>query len=233
VIDIVATSFWTNPDLRYTSLASARTGYTAEWVNRLKWGFKQHLPGNWKFVCLTNETDGFDGDVERIPFEGPPGWWNITQLMSPEITKGRMMFCGLDTVVVGDLGGIAALDHPFMLPNPVANRFNNGFCVWRQRAVRSLWDAYREWGVEPDPVEVPWRVAGKPSEMLFWIRTFGRPNIGRLGVDLAPHQVVSYKLQYRKKPGFYRRKARVVYFQGRLTPHLLMGEKWPNDVSSS
>jgi len=87
--------------------------YTPEWVTRLKSAVDKHLPGV-PFVCMTDmDVPG----VACLPLsEGWPGWWSKINLFQPGLFAGDVvLFMDLDTLVVGDLGPLAAFTKPFAM----------------------------------------------------------------------------------------------------------------------
>lgn len=83
--------------------------FDAEYVERLRDGVKKYL--GIRFVCLSD----VDVPCERIPLtQNLPGWWSKMELFRPDI-EGDIFYLDLDTVIVGDLRPVVALEGVRML----------------------------------------------------------------------------------------------------------------------
>ena len=112
--------------------------YGAEYVNHLFAGVRRNTRGRKvSFFCLTDDQDGIntnaageEEDVTIIPLNpkpfkssrrNPAGWWHKACLFNPTIKEqffqiaAKNVYIDLDTVVVGDLGGL--IDN-VKFPNP-------------------------------------------------------------------------------------------------------------------
>lgn len=88
------------------------TKYGPEYVNRLYAMVRRHLRGEFKFVCLTDRTDGIRAEVECLPIPPlalPPGipergWTKLTTFEADlHGLKGPALFLDLDVVIVDDI----------------------------------------------------------------------------------------------------------------------------------
>lgn len=91
------------------------TKYGPEYVNRLYAMVRRHLRGEFRFVCLTDRTEGIRPEVECFPIPslelpaGSPerGWTKLTtfstELVEGYGLKGTALFLDLDVVIVGDI----------------------------------------------------------------------------------------------------------------------------------
>lgn len=91
------------------------TKYGPEYVNRLYAMVRRHLRGDFRFVCLTDRTEGIRSEVECFPIPslelpaGSPerGWTKLTtfstELVESYGLKGTALFLDLDVVIVGDI----------------------------------------------------------------------------------------------------------------------------------
>ena len=80
--------------------------YTAEDVERLAAGVREHLPGA-RIVCLSD----CPVPVECIPLAHDwPGWWAKMELFRPELATHDWLYMDLDTIVTGSLAELAAID---------------------------------------------------------------------------------------------------------------------------
>lgn len=89
------------------------TLYPAEYVNVLYRACRAHISGDFRFVCLTNETEGLLPEVEvhPIPLFGLDDWhyyngaWPKIGVFSQDLygLQGRALFIDLDSVICGSL----------------------------------------------------------------------------------------------------------------------------------
>jgi len=88
------------------------TKYGPEYVNRLYGMVRRHLRGDFRFVCLTDRSDGIRPEVQCLPIpelalpEGIPerGWKKLTT-MGADLhgLQGTALFLDLDVVIVDDI----------------------------------------------------------------------------------------------------------------------------------
>ena len=104
------------------------TKYGADYVNRLYAMMRRHLPGNWRFVCLTDDPEGIHPEVGIIDISNSQyqGWWAKLALFDPQtpFADQTVLYLDLDTVVVGDMGFIADLKVGFYV---LEHAFNPGY----------------------------------------------------------------------------------------------------------
>ena len=93
------------------------TKYGCEYVNRLYEGVAKHLSGNFRFVCLTDNSSGIRRDVDIHPlpvtpfdedaFDAKKGGetWRKVGLFQPGLADldGDTLFLDLDIVITGSL----------------------------------------------------------------------------------------------------------------------------------
>ncbi len=111
------------------------TLYPAEYVNVLYNAVKRHLPGPFRFVCLTDDATGFDTGIESFPIPdiGLDEWhyyhgaWPKLSVFSHDLYRlsGRALFVDLDTVIMGDLSGFFALPGAFVALDSAPWRYKN------------------------------------------------------------------------------------------------------------
>ncbi len=102
--------------------------FPAVYVNVLHAACRRQLSGPFRFVCLTDRTEGLHSGIEalplpdlgRQPLDFPPGVWQKLSLFQRDLfgLTGRALFIDLDTVILsslepffempGDLIGVAA-----------------------------------------------------------------------------------------------------------------------------
>lgn len=163
--------------------------FDASWVRALRTGIEEHLPLPHRFVCLSDVPV----PCERIPLAHDfPGWWAKIEVFRLE---GRVLYVDLDTLPVGDLTPLASVDTDLALIrdlNPRLRRLQTGVMAFRGGArsyAAQLYEAFRD----------------RASDWLADYRSHARwvedhadePDILQ---DLAPGQIVSYKLDCRDAP---------------------------------
>jgi hypothetical protein len=89
------------------------TLYSADYVNVLYNASRRHLKAPFRFVCLTDNTDGIVEGVECFPIPDPGlgqsyygrGGWPKLLLHMPNLCglSGRCLFVDLDSVITGNL----------------------------------------------------------------------------------------------------------------------------------
>ena len=73
------------------------TGYTADYVNRMRAMLLRNLGEPFDFYCITEDPSGLDDEVRVItPPMDVPGWWNKMFLFSPEMPEGETLYLDLD-----------------------------------------------------------------------------------------------------------------------------------------
>lgn len=107
------------------------TKYGPAYVNVLHAMVERHLSPPFRFICLTDDTDGIEQNVECRPLPAielggtpPHHGWRKVSAFSPELhdLEGQVLFLDLDMVIVGSLD-------PFF-------DFPGRFCIienWTQR----------------------------------------------------------------------------------------------------
>jgi len=88
------------------------TKYGPEYVNRLYAMVRRHLRGEFRFVCLTDRSEGVRAEVECLPIPslalpaGIPerGWTKLTTFEADlHGLRGTALFLDLDVVIVDDI----------------------------------------------------------------------------------------------------------------------------------
>ena len=158
--------------------------YTPAWVARLKGMVGRHLQQPHRFVCMTDVADVPDA----LPLlDNWPGWWAKMELFR---LKGPVLYFDLDTLIIGDLGGIAAqaeaaeftVLRDFYAPE---SGIGSGMMAWGGDLSR-FYDAY---GEAPDLWQR--RSGGRGDQGT--IQAMASRSYLSFWQDEAPGQVVSYK----------------------------------------
>lgn len=113
------------------------TLYSAEYVNVLHNACKKHISGNFRFVCLTNEPDGLQANIEHYPIPDIGleerhyyhGAWPKIAVFSADLygLQGRALFIDLDTVIWG------AIDELFEVPGELVAIDNSTLVASRHK----------------------------------------------------------------------------------------------------
>ncbi len=103
------------------------TLYPAEYVNVLYRACRAHISGDFRFVCLTNETEGLLPEVESFPIPDIGlehrhyyhGAWPKLAVFSEQLygLSGRCLFIDLDTVIWGSLDALFDVPGPLVAIN--------------------------------------------------------------------------------------------------------------------
>lgn len=191
----VATMLW---NTNKHSQAFSRC-YNELWVMRLYCGFARNLTLPFRFVLFTDRPRELAPAVEQMPIATDPPTY--AAYIEPFRLNCPMILVGLDTVIIGNIDGLAqycltasqvALPRDPFQPSTVCN----GVALVPAGNRR----IYDEWHGEND---------------MEWLR--GQREIALIDA-LFPGQVVSYKGRVREK-GLG--DARIVYFHGAQKPHEL------------
>ena len=98
--------------------------YGPEYVNRLYGMVRRHLRGDFRFVCLTDRSDGVHEEVLCLPIPDlalPPGipergWTKLTTFAADlHGLKGTALFLDLDVVIVDDITPLFELPGEFLI----------------------------------------------------------------------------------------------------------------------
>ena len=112
--------------------------FSPEWAAKL-WGMvDRNIDRPYQFVCFSN----VDVPCKRIPLVHDwPGWWPIMEVFRPDLFKGKVLFLGLDVLIMKDLAPIIdytdtmAMLGAFHKKQGVSrkgeiHRFNTSVTVW-------------------------------------------------------------------------------------------------------
>jgi hypothetical protein len=187
--------------------------FDVEYVARLKAGVEANLRGPHRFVCLSSVAV----PCERIRLEHDwPGWWSKIELFR---LPPPVLCFDLDTMIVGDLGGIegCAKATPFIALRDFYREkgLGSGMMSWCI-GMSGLYDAF---AANPHHFMDRHRRGGDQLYIEESVRSV------RLWQDMLPGQVVSYKAHVQKGTkyrqtgdGTIPANARVVCFHGSPRP---------------
>lgn len=109
--------------------------YGPDYVNRLYSMVRRHLPGAWRFCCLTDDRSGLrpEAGIIDISSRDTRGWWAKLALFDPAtpIPDETVLYLDLDTVITGGLGFIADLRVGFhIFEHPDVASFNSSVMLF-------------------------------------------------------------------------------------------------------
>ncbi|MEQ8817354.1 MAG: tetratricopeptide repeat protein [Thalassobaculum sp.] len=198
-------------DLNALTVACVKHGtkYGPDYVNRLYAMVRRHLPGDWRFVCHTDDPSGLRPEVGVIDISrtGLRGWWTKLALFDPAtpIADRTVLYLDLDTVVVGDLRFIGELKVGFhIMEHPDAPGFNSSVMLFDRAFAAPLHRDFRQQDMDRLPGDQDWIEECMP------------------GIDTFPHGLAHV---YRglhpdlDSPGLARTGIRIVTFPTEPKPH--------------
>lgn len=208
------------------------TPYSSAYVNVLHRACRDHLAGDFRFVCLTDDAEGFDPGVEALPIPDigctpehyRRGAWPKVSVFSKPLhdLTGRALFIDLDVVIVDDIAPFFTLEGPLFgvgaghdwrhgkVPaNPTLNTSVFGFTLGTQSDISEAFSA------DPDRASASF---GNEQEFV--------EGTARAWAPWPDPWVISYKRHIRRKPplatilGPYPvpEGARIVAFHGKPNP---------------
>lgn len=136
------------------------TKYGPEYVNRLYAMTRRHLSGDFRFICLTDNTAGIRSEVECYPIpeldwqrypNQPDRAWKKLATFSPDLSEkyglqGTALFLDLDVVVVGSMDGFFKEQGQFLIIHDYAR-------PWKKRRITGNSSVYRfEIGAHTDVI---------------------------------------------------------------------------------
>lgn len=168
--------------------------------------------GDYDTDYVAHLLDGLNEHVEKFELmllagSEYPGWWSKMELFRPDV-KGDLLYFDLDTMIVGDLDDILAVDRLTVLDDfNVPGRLASGMMFIPEHERARIWE---EW--IKDPQEHMFRAGGHGDGGFlakFWSKA-------QRWQDVVPGQIVSYKNHVRDKG--VPEQARIVCFHGRPRP---------------
>lgn len=91
--------------------------YDYNYVNALSNSVKQHVTIKHKFVCLTNDSTGFNKNVDEVVYfkHAFPKWWAKIELFRPDLFNDkRVFFLDLDTIILRNIDHILCNNSKFL-----------------------------------------------------------------------------------------------------------------------
>lgn len=159
----------------------SKPDYKHTHVNRLYKMVKKNLSVPHRFVCLTDDPLGVVCQTKKLP-KGVGGWWAKLAMFREGVTKGRVIYFDLDTLIMGNINFMAEYEGDFAILRDFyrPDGYGSGVMLWNKQRP-DIWD--------------DWIKAGKPLHPLGdqgWMEQKVQ-NADRVQ-DLWPDKVLSYKV---------------------------------------
>jgi hypothetical protein len=217
----------TTPTQRTILCMKWGTKYGPEYVNRLYAMVRRHLRGDFRFVCLTDRSDGVHSEVQCLPIPDlalPPGiperGWTKLTTFSADLhgLQGTALFLDLDVVIVDDITPLFEQPGEFLIIHDWKRpwRITGNSSVYRFRigAHPQVLERFR---VEHEQVrtrlrnEQAWlsEVLHQQGQLGYWPRTWC--------VSWKYHCIPRFPFNYWRTPTLPE-GARIVVFHGVMNP---------------
>jgi hypothetical protein len=121
--------------------------YPSEYVNHLARAIRRALTIPHRFVCLTEDRQGIDNDVETMPLiEDLPGWWNKIALFKSTVhdLQGTLLYLDLDMVIIRNIDEISTYNGPFVAMPTFrrAGEFGSALMRFEIGCLERVWDLF-------------------------------------------------------------------------------------------
>lgn len=203
------------------------TKYGPEYVNRLYGMVARHLRGPFRFVCLTDSSEGVRREVECLPIpslELPPGtpergWTKLTTFSAQHYgLEGTALFLDLDVVIVGDITPFFEAPGEFLIihdwKRPWRVTGNSSVYRWRLGAHADVLEKFRR---EHESIRQRFRneqtylshEIHEKGQLRYWDRAWC--------ASYKYHCIPTWPLNYWRTP-FIPSDARILIFHGVMNP---------------
>lgn len=218
--------------------------YTPERVNQLAKLVKKHLPIRHRFVCVTDERDGFSDDVDvvKLPDEAreaaamrtperpnyPSSYRRLWAFSEAAKCLGeRILLLDIDCIPVGDLTPLFYPDDDFVAWCPAfrwgsQERIAGGTWLLRTGTKTHVWEDFG-----PDAVEAARLRGFRGSDQAYLsYKLLGECRFWPQDIGILCRQDLDRNNEFRKIPD----GARIVHFNGPTKPWQLTHIKWIRDA---
>jgi hypothetical protein len=211
---------------RWTPLAGYRSSYGPETVNTLRRMVARHYRDPHRFICVTDDGRGLDGDIEVVPLwndfsdmthpQNPmyPSCYRRLRAFAPDIAKvfgERFVSVDLDTVIVDDMRPVWNRPEAFVgFKTLRRTHYNGSMFLLTAGARQRVWDEFNpkyspKWAQDAghygsDQAWMSFILGGKEAR---WTDADG---------------VYSYRESLAQNAGALPSNARIVVFNGKLDP---------------
>lgn len=189
-------------------------GRGKEYVNKLFSAVKRHCHEHFRFVCLTDDAEGYVHGVETIALPADlEGWWGKLYLFKDGVfAQGeRVVFLDLDTLIIGKLDSLCAYRGHFAVLQDFywPHLIGPGVMAWEAGTLGFAWD---EWDKAARPRH--------PQGDWWWLNVLREGKFAKEADKLQlvmPGIFLSYKVHCRDNSPA--EGASVVCFHGQPRPH--------------
>lgn len=193
-------------------------GNGAGYVNALHRAIRTHITVPFRFVCITDDTNGLDDHIKTLDADpDAPGWWQkLTLFKRGRFNDAdRILFIDLDTIILKNIDDVASYQGGFAGTGNFRSGgppFSSCMMAWKNGTMHHLWEK--------------WIALNRPMTRWGddeWIRNteLETAKLNRLFPGIC-----SYKFHKLKDdPG----DARIVIFMARPKPHELT-EAWVREA---
>jgi hypothetical protein len=193
--------------------------YTVDYVNHIANSIKENVTLPYKFVCLTDLSDGFCGNVHQImQFDSDlPKWWGKIELFKPgKFNTSKIFYVDLDTIILRNIDDIIKYGGEFFGLRDFYHQYGlgSGLMCWKNDNPK-LFQIYERFMENP---------TANMNNNRFGDQEFIGGVLGKnmdYVQDLYPKQVVSYKKDCVKNGGVIEipPESKIICFHGPPRPH--------------
>lgn len=123
--------------------------YNAKYVNALANAVKRHVSVKHKFVCLTDNAEGFNSNVDKIISlkHNFPKWWSKIELFRDDLfVNEQIFFIDLDTVIINNIDNIVQYSGDFCGLRDFYHlvTLGSGLMSWKQEKMTHVYHRFLE-----------------------------------------------------------------------------------------
>lgn len=123
--------------------------YGPEYVNRLFNMVKTHMDLPFSFVCITENSQGLDPEIEikSLPDLGLKGWWYKLLIFKPGFLgfaeKEKVLFLDLDVVILDSLDAVVTYSDDFCISaDDTEHQYNSSVMCLYPKQFAFIWEAF-------------------------------------------------------------------------------------------
>ncbi|WP_024851615.1 glycosyltransferase family protein [Hydrogenovibrio kuenenii] len=125
------------------------TKYSPEYVNRLYRMVKTHMTVPFSFMCITEDSEGLDSEIEikSLPDLGLKGWWYKLLIFKPGFLgvsdNEKVLFLDLDVVILNSLDSIVTYSDDFCISaDDTEHQYNSSVMCFYPPKFSFIWEAF-------------------------------------------------------------------------------------------
>lgn len=165
--------------------------YDVSYVNHIANSMKNNLTHPYEFICLTDCTEGFNNNVDKIiPFKHDfPKWWGKIELFQSNIFETeRVFYLDLDTIIVKNIDHIVTNSENFFGLRDFYHQYGLGSGIMGWRCKDPLMNQIYEKFMENPTSNMNNHRTGD-QEFIWGVNS----NYVKFIQDFYPKEIVSYK----------------------------------------